>query len=95
MLTKAEFVSALKEALPEVFETKVSAEKAYDAFCDVLAKGVADEGGVRLPSVGAFSVADRAARTGRNPQTGQPITIAARKVVKFSAAKALTEQVNK
>lgn len=95
MLTKAEFVTALKDALPETFETKASAEKAYDTFCEVLANGVAANGGVRLPSIGAFSVAERAARTGRNPQTGQPIQIAARNVVKFSAAKALTEKINK
>lgn len=95
MLTKAEFVTALKDALPEVFETKVNAEKAYDAFCKVLADGVASKAGVRLPSVGAFSVAERSARTGRNPQTGQPITIPARKVIKFSAAKALVDDVNK
>jgi len=95
MLTKAEFVVALKDTLPEVFETKVSAEKAYDAFCKVLTKGVVSEQGVRLPNVGAFSVYDRPERTGRNPQTGQPMTIPALKVVKFSPAKALMESVNK
>ncbi|MBG3877479.1 MULTISPECIES: HU family DNA-binding protein [Nitratidesulfovibrio] len=95
MLTKAEFVAALKEALPDVFVTKVSAEKAYDAFCRVLADGVANGAGVRLPGVGAFSVTERAARTGRNPQTGQSISIPARKAVKFMAAKTLVDGLNK
>lgn len=94
MLTKAEFVAALKEALPDVFETKVSAEKAFDAFCKVLADGVANDG-ARLPGVGSFSVVARAARQGRNPQTGKTMEIAARKVVKFSAAKPLVDSINK
>ncbi|ABB36926.1 histone family protein DNA-binding protein [Oleidesulfovibrio alaskensis G20] len=95
MLTKAEFVAAFKDALPEVFETKVSAEKAYDAFCQVLADGIAKNEGVRLPNVGALTVAERAERQGRNPQTGQPMTIPARKVVKFSPAKSLVDGVNR
>lgn len=52
MLTKAEFVAALKDSLPDVFETKVSAEKAYDTFCKIMADGVANGQGVRLPGVG-------------------------------------------
>lgn len=95
MLTKAEFVAALKEALPDVFETKISAEKAYDAFCKIMAEGVSAGQGVRLPGIGALSVSERAARTGRNPQTGQVISIPARKAVKFSAAKTLLEGLNK
>lgn len=94
MLTKAEFVAALKESLPDVFETKVSAEKAYDSFCKIMADGVANGQGVRLPGVGALTVTERAARTGRNPQTGQTITIPARKAVKFAAAKALLDGIN-
>ncbi|MBG0778165.1 MAG: HU family DNA-binding protein [Desulfovibrionaceae bacterium] len=93
MFTKAQFVAALKGKLPEVFTTKASADKAFDAFCSILAEGIAD-GGIRLPNVGSFSVSKRAARTGRNPQTGATIKIAAKKVVKFSTAKALTDQLN-
>jgi|GEM_PF-953403 DNA-binding protein HU-beta len=94
MVTKAQFVEQLKAALPDVFPTKAAAEKAYDAFCEVLAKNVA-AGGVRLPDVGGFTVVKRAKRSGRNPRTGQAITIPARKVVKFSPSKALGESVNK
>ncbi len=91
MMTKAEFVSAMKDALPDVFSSKAGAEKAYDAFCAILAKAVRKGHGVRLPGIGSFSVVPRAARTGRNPQTGKPITIPARKAVKFRVAKGLSD----
>jgi len=91
MMTKAEFVSAMKDALPDVFTSKAGAEKAYDVFCDILAKSVSNGEGVRLPGIGSFSVVQRAARTGRNPQTGKTITIPARKAVKFSVAKGLSD----
>jgi DNA-binding protein HU-beta len=91
MMTKAEFVTALKDALPEVFASKAGAEKAYDAFCAILAKAVSKGEGARLPGVGSFTVVQRAARTGRNPQTGKTINIPARKAVKFSVAKGLSD----
>jgi DNA-binding protein HU-beta len=49
---------------------------------------------VSLPGVGQFEVAERAARQGRNPQTGEPIAIPASKAVKFKAGKALKDAVN-
>jgi Bacterial nucleoid DNA-binding protein len=93
MMTKAEFVSAMKDALPDVFSSKAGAEKAYDAFCAILAQSINKGGAVRLPGIGSFSVVQRAARTGRNPQTGAPITIPARKAVKFSVAKGLCDDL--
>jgi DNA-binding protein HU-beta len=95
MFTKAQFVESLKEAQPDVFPTKASAEKAFDSFCLILSKAVASGERVRLPNVGSFSQSTRAARSGRNPQTGAKIKIAARKVVKFSASKGLKEGLNK
>ena len=93
MLTKAQFIEALKAKLPEVFPTKASADKAFDAFCEILASGITSKKGVRLPNVGTFSVAERAARNGRNPQTGATIKIPAKKVAKFSASKALRDNL--
>jgi len=49
---------------------------------------------INLPSIGQFEVAERAARKGRNPQTGEPINIPASKAVKFRAGKALKDVVN-
>ncbi len=72
-------------------------EGAAQAVADVLAAiqgGVADDGKVVLPGFGTFQAKDRAARTGRNPQTGAPIAIPARRVVAFkpgSAFKAAVE----
>lgn len=95
MFTKAKFVESLKEKLPEVFTTKASADKAFDTFCMILANGIQSDEGVRLPNVGTFSLTKRAARSGRNPQTGETIHIPPKRVIKFSAAKTLTESLNK
>lgn len=94
MFSKAQFVEELKNAQPDVFKTKADAERAFDAFCAVLAKGVEGGEGVRLPGVGTFAVKQRAGRTGRNPQTGATITIPAKRTVKFSVAKGLDESLN-
>lgn len=95
MFTKAQFVESLKESQPDVFPTKASAEKAFDAFCLILAKAISSDERVRLPNVGSFSLSTRASRTGRNPQTGAKIKIPARRVIKFSASKGLKDALNK
>ncbi|MCK9239436.1 HU family DNA-binding protein [Desulfocurvus sp.] len=89
MFTKAQFIEALKDELPEIFATKAAAEKAFDTFCAIIATKLNDGERLRLPGVGSFTVSERAARTGRNPQTGAAIKIPARKVVKFSVSKGL------
>lgn len=91
MFTKAQFIETLKSELPEVFETKAAAEKAFDTFCGIINTKLNAGERLRLPGVGSFTVSQRAARTGRNPQTGASINIPARKVVKFSVAKGLKE----
>lgn len=89
MFTKVQFIETLKDELPEVFPTKAAAERAFDTFCGVINKKLHDGERLRLPGVGSLSVVDREARTGRNPQTGEEISIPARRVVKFSVAKSL------
>jgi DNA-binding protein HU-beta len=90
-MNKQELVSAMAE---KAGLTKADAEKALNAFVestkDTLAKGE----NIQLIGFGTFSVGDRAARTGRNPQTGKEIQIAAKKVVKFKVGKALDEHIN-
>ena len=73
--------------------TKVDAKKALDAF--VVATTDALKGGDRVALIGfgSFSVTQRGERTGRNPQTGKEITIAAKKVVKFKAGAELSDAV--
>jgi DNA-binding protein HU-beta len=73
--------------------SKADAKRALNAFINNT--GAALQGGDRVALVGfgSFSVAQRSARTGRNPQTGKPILIAAKKVVKFKAGNDLTSSL--
>lgn len=69
-------------------------EKVIDAFFDTVRVAVGNGDRVAWPSFGSFSSGQRQARTGRNPRTGEPVTIAAAKVVKFSASTALKSALN-
>ena len=73
--------------------TKADAKKALDAFVKATAGALKKGDRVALVGFGSFSISDRSARTGRNPQTGKPITIAAKKVVKFKPGSDLNDSV--
>lgn len=73
--------------------SKADAKRALDAFVDTTTGALKKGDRVALVGFGSFSVAQRNARTGRNPQTGQPITIKAKKVVKFKAGSDLADTV--
>jgi nucleoid DNA-binding protein len=73
--------------------SKAEAATAVNAFLDAIKKALKKGNKVTLIGFGTFSVAKRSARTGRNPQTGKPIKIAAKKVPKFTAGKALKDSV--
>lgn len=92
-MTKKEFVDLYFQK--GEFTTKVDAEKKAMAFLatieEVLEKG--DE--ISFLGFGKFEVTERAARTCRNPQTGEEMKVKAKKAVKFKAGKALSEKVNK
>ncbi|WP_413110759.1 HU family DNA-binding protein [Thaumasiovibrio sp. DFM-14] len=74
--------------------SKASAGRALDAFIEAVSESLKDGDTVSLVGFGTFSVRERAARTGRNPQTGAEIEIAAAKVPGFKPGKALKESVN-
>ncbi|MGF1689450.1 DNA-binding protein HU-beta [Photobacterium japonica] len=74
--------------------SKASAGRALDAFLDAVSDSLKAGDSVALVGFGTFSVRERAARTGRNPQTGAEIQIAAAKVPGFKAGKALKDSVN-
>ena len=75
--------------------TKAQATDALNAVLDSIASELkSDDGKVTLIGFGTFSVSKRDARSGRNPQTGQTITIDAKKVVKFKPGKELSDSVN-
>ncbi|WP_218241556.1 HU family DNA-binding protein [Comamonas fluminis] len=74
--------------------SKAAAEKAVNATIDTIKKTLKKGDSVALIGFGTFSVGKRAARTGRNPRTGEEIKIKAAKVPKFTAGKALKEALN-
>ncbi|WP_251978234.1 nucleoid-associated protein HU-beta [Salinicola avicenniae] len=73
---------------------KAAATRALDAMIDSVSDSLKKGDSVALVGFGTFSVKERAARTGRNPQTGKPIDISAAKVPSFKAGKALKDAVN-
>ena len=90
-MNKTELVAAMADAAGL---SKKDAEKALKAFTDVVAEELKKDGKVQLVGFGTFEVSERAAREGRNPQTGETMTIAASKTPKFKAGKALKDLVN-
>lgn len=74
--------------------SKAAAGRALDAFIESVTGALAEGDTVSLIGFGAFSVKDRAARTGRNPQTGAPIEIKAARVPAFKAGKSLKDAIN-
>ena len=73
--------------------TKAAAERALHGLLEAIEATLTAEGTVSITGFGSFSVAKRAARTGRNPQTGKVIDIAAKKVVKFKPGKNLAAAI--
>ncbi len=90
-MTKAELIAEIAE---DVERTKVDAELFLNATLEVIIKTLSKGESIPLIGFGTFSVAERPARTGRNPQTGEPLKIAASKTVKFSVGSKLKEAVN-
>ena len=81
-MNKAQLIDAIAG---EAALTKADAKSSVDAFVKTTTGALKKGDRVALVGFGSFSVSKRNARTGRNPQTGKPITIAAKKVVKFKA----------
>ncbi len=90
-MNKQELVSAIAE---KAGLTKADSEKALNGMVEAVKSSLGKGESVQLIGFGTFSVSERAARTGRNPQTGKEIQIKAKKVAKFKAGKALDETVN-
>ena len=91
-MTKTELIQSIKN------ETGLPASqiaKIINSAIDIIKKKVADGGKVRITDFGTFAANNRAERNGRNPQTGESITIAAHKAPHFKAGKAFKEAVKK
>ena len=91
-MNKAELVDAIAS---ESKLTKADSQRALEAFVNATTKALKKGDRVALVGFGSFSVAKRAARIGRNPQSGKAIKIAAKKVAKFKAGADLAKTVNK
>ena len=90
-MNKAELIAAVAE---NAELTKKDAEKAVKAFIDVVTDELKKGEKVQVVGFGTFEVAERAAREGRNPQTGKTMKIEACKAPKFKAGKALKDAIN-
>ena len=90
-MNKTELIAAVAEKA-EI--SKKDAEKAVNAFTDVVSEELVNGGKIQLVGFGTFEVSERPAREGRNPRTGETMTIAATKTPKFKVGKALKDMVN-
>lgn len=90
-MNKTELIAAIAEKA-EI--SKKDSEKALKAFIDVVTEQLKNDDKVQLVGFGTFEVSKRAAREGRNPQTGQTMKIEACKAPKFKAGKALKDAIN-
>ena len=90
-MNKTELIAAVAEKA-EI--SKKDAEKAIKAFTDAVSEELVKGGKIQLVGFGTFEVSERAAREGRNPRTGETMTIAATKTPKFKVGKALKDMVN-
>jgi DNA-binding protein HU-beta len=89
-MNKADLVEIVRETAGC---TKAAAGEAVDAVFDAMGKAMKKEGGFTIVGFGTFKVSKRAARKGRNPQTGEAIKIAASKSVRFKASSHLKERL--
>jgi len=90
-MNRAELIAAMAD---KAGLKQKEAEKALKAFTEVVAEELKKGDKIQLVGFGTFEVGERAAREGRNPQTGETMTIAACKAPKFKAGKALKDAIN-
>ena len=90
-MNKAELIAAMSE---KAELSRKDAEKALKAFTDVVAEELKKGEKIQMVGFGTFEVSERAARTGRNPQSGEEMVIPASKAPKCKAGKALKDMIN-
>lgn len=89
-MNKTELVAALAE---KTGASKKDTDNTLNAFTEVIIEALKRDGKVQLPGFGTFELRTRAARTGRNPHTGETIKIAAAKVPAFKPGKGLKDAI--
>lgn len=90
-MNKAELVADVAERMGE---SKIKGEEAVNAVFDAIIEALKKGDDVRLPAFGVFDVKETAARTARNPQTGQEVKVPAGRKARFKPGKALKETLN-
>ena len=90
-MTKAELIDAVAEAAGV---SKADAERTIGAFFDTVVESTSKGDKVTWPGFGSFQTTQRAAREGRNPQTGAPVKISASTAMKFQASSTLKSTLN-
>jgi DNA-binding protein HU-beta len=90
-MTKAELLEAVADAAGV---SKADAERTVGAFFDIVVSSTKGGEKVAWPGFGSFSTTERPARTGRNPQTGDPVAIKASTAMKFTASSTLKSALN-
>lgn len=86
--------SDLINEVAKVVNTKKEAQAAVNCMFEAITKALTKKDAVTIVGFGTFKVSERAARKGRNPQTGKEITIAGKNVAKFMPGKALKDAIN-
>ena len=94
-MNKQDLIDAILANKEAGIESKAAAARAVDAVLDGITAGIKKDGLVQLIGFGTFTVKERAARTGRNPQTGATIKIKATQVVSFKVGAGLKETAKK
>ena len=92
MAGKADLVNVIVDSVEGI--TRRQAVAAFESIVDAVSSSLKARESVKIPGLGSFAVAERGARKGRNPATGESITIKASKTVRFKAGKDLKEAVN-
>ena len=90
-MNKKQLVAKLAGSLNQ---SKADAERTFDTITNTILDALKNDDSVKIAGFGTYKVGERAARDGRNPQTGETIHIAAAKVARFSAGKRLKDAVN-
>lgn len=90
-ISKDQLISDIAEATDS---PKSTIRTVLEQLSEIVADALENDGEITLPGIGKLKVTERPARTGRNPQTGKAIEIAAKKVVKYVPAKALSDAIN-
>lgn len=91
-MTKAEIIAKVSQ---QTGLKRSQVEKVLESLIDTLAVALSKRERIALPGLGIFSVKERKERKGRNPKTGEEITIPGKKVPRFTPSKILTQAVNK